>query len=125
MKKIEYGSIIFASNVADMYEAIRRKYIVVAMVDDVNITSIEGVYSLADLLPPAASIAAETEGNIEAARAIYQEYLLSDNSLRSIAAILTALSAGTNIMIFVPQEESMNFTFIQTFAEVFVNLFGI
>lgn len=125
MKKIEYGSIIFASNVADMYEAIRHNYIVVAMVDDVNITSIEGVYSLADLLPPAASIAAETEGNIEAARAIYQEYLLSDNSLRSIAAILTALSAGTNIMIFVPQEESMNFTFIQTFAEVFVNLFGI
>ena len=51
MKKIEYGSIIFASNVAEMYEAIRSKYIVVAMVDDVNITSIEGVYSLADLLP--------------------------------------------------------------------------
>ena len=39
MKKIEYGSIIFASNVADMYEAIRRKYIVVAMVEDVNIAS--------------------------------------------------------------------------------------
>ena len=125
MKKVEYGSIIFASNVADMYEAIRHKYIVVAMVEDINIASIEGVYSLADLLPPAASIAAETEGNIEAARAIYQEYLLSDSSLRSIAAILTALSAGTNIMIFVPQEESMNFTFVQTFAELFANLFGI
>ena len=91
MKKVEYGSIIFANNVADMYEALRRKYIVVARVEDVNMASIEGVYSLADLLPPAASIAAETEGNIEAARAIYQEYLLSDSSLRSIAAILTAI----------------------------------
>jgi hypothetical protein len=125
MEKVEYGSIIFASNVADMYEALRHKYVVVAMVEDLDMASIEGVYSLADLLPPAASIAAETEGNVEMARAIYQEYLLSNNALRSMAAILTALSAGTNVMVFVPHEESMNFTFVETFAGVFANLFGI
>lgn len=122
---MEYGSIIFSDSQSELFTALQAHYTVIALVDDPRpYEAIKGVVTLSNLLPPAASITAEIDGNAPLARDIYGNYLMSECG-RSLGAILAAIHNGIDIMLYLPLEESMNFEFAQVFAEVFDIMFGI
>lgn len=76
------------------------------------------------LLPSYEAIAAELDGDIEAARSIYYAQLQSRECDMYITAILLASSRGIPITIYIgPDEATMNF--IDIFMAYFYNSYGI
>lgn len=80
---------------------------------------------MGNLLPPYESLSADIDGDHQNAAAIYYSYLMSPEKIRVIANILAAMKMGKSILLFVPEDESMNFGFVTVLNTFFANFFGI
>ena len=77
------------------------------------------------LLPSYECVAAELDGELEIAGAIYSEYLASKEPDMFICAIITALlDPATNILLYVGQDE-LNMSFINILIGYLMNEYGI
>ena len=120
-----WGSILFSDSQADLKDAIAGGFTIVALVEDQAKYQGFGFVTLGILLPPPEAISAEIDQRYDEAAAIYISYLNTPERLSVLAMLLTALYSGKKLLIYLPRDESMNFQFIQVFAQFFANYFGI
>ena len=119
-----WGTILFSDSAEEVKNAMANHFSIIALVDDPRGYQEYGIVTLGVLLPPADAICAEIDGNYELAERMYYDYLNTQCS-QVLGMILAALYAGKNLMLFLPPDESMNFKFINIFAQYFASTFGI
>lgn len=119
-----WGSIIFTDSIDEVKNLIASQFTIVAMVDDQRRYQQLGFVTMGALLPPESAIFAEIDQNYPMAQSIYEQYL-SGPGLEYIAALIAALYAGKKLALYLPADESMNFGFIQVFAQFWAKNFGI
>jgi len=117
------GKLYISSDFGDVRNVIANGTTVVALVDDAEKYRYINCVIMGNLLPPYESLSAEIDGDTQTSAAIYYSYLMS--KINVIANILAALNMGKNILLFVPEEESMNFGFVNVLISFFLNVFGI
>jgi len=120
---MSYGKLYISSDFNDVHNTIANGATVVALVDDAEKYRYINCVIMGNLLPPYESLSAEIDGDTQTAAAIYYSYLMS--KINVIANILAALNMNKNILLFVPEEESMNFGFVSVLLSFFLNVFGI
>jgi hypothetical protein len=117
------GKIFITSDFSDVRNAIANGATIVALVDEPEKYRYINCVIMGNLLPPYESLSAEIDGSPDVAANIYYSYLMS--KIPVIANILAAMNMNKNIVLFVPEEESMHFGFVRVLLSFFLNVFGI
>jgi len=115
---------LFISNdFNDVRGAIANGITVVALVDNADDYRFLNCVIMGVLLPPYESLSAEIDGNKPLAAQIYYQFLFS--KLDIFANLLAAIYRGKRLLLFVPEDESMNFGFVNVLISFFAQTFGI
>lgn len=98
-------------------------YSVVGLVDHRD--ALQGINGIVcgDLLPSYEAISAELDGNLPASAAIYFNNL--NEKMSTLSLIIFSMYKGKNIILFLPEDESMNLNFANVFIQFFLQAFGI
>lgn len=120
-----YGQIYLINNEDELRKMIVSGIDTIAITDDGESFKFTPVLLASILLPPYESVEAETNGDMETAKAMYIGWLSKPSCMKCLVTIITALWLGKSIGLYIPYGESKAFSFGATLMD-FINMtFGI
>lgn len=121
----KWGRQFYSCDYNELSFALYNKLKVIALDDNSDRYRRIGCTMMSILLPPYAAIEAELNRDFLTAQDIYRNYLLGPDPTAALAAIMTALYAELDIVLFVSPDEAKSLQFSGVLCEYLMKAFGL
>lgn len=123
--KSMYGNIFITNNMEALANAANSGLTIIALVDDADKFKYTGCLTAGVLLPNTDTVSLEIEEKYELAEQSYIAWLMNPICQSMLAIIIAALRKGKDLMLFIPEDGSLNFRLTYIFMAFMYNKFGI